>query len=66
MLFVWLNKSPPPEKVLPLVVKRVFTNAIVPIWEDKKFSENKVVVWSVCFGLLISPPLVLSAKNEEI
>jgi hypothetical protein len=22
-------------------------------------------VWSFCFGLLISPPLALSAKNEE-
>jgi hypothetical protein len=33
----------------------------------KMFSilENMVVVRSFCFGLLISPPLALSAKNEE-
>jgi hypothetical protein len=34
----------------------------------KKFLENRVVlrvVRSFCFGLLISPPLALSAKNEE-
>jgi hypothetical protein len=61
MLFLWLNKSPP-EKVLPLVVKKVFATAIFV----KKFLENRVVVQSFCFGLLISPPLVLSAKNREI
>jgi hypothetical protein len=55
----------PPEKVLSLVVKRAFANAIVSIW--KKFSDkHRVVVWSFCFGLLISPPLALSAKNKEI
>jgi hypothetical protein len=32
----------------------------------KKFSENRVVVWSFCFGLLISPPFALSAENREI
>jgi hypothetical protein len=32
----------------------------------KKFSEHSVVVRSFCFGLLISPPLALSAKNREI
>jgi hypothetical protein len=52
------------KKVIPLVVYRVFANAIVPIW--KRFSENWVVVRSFCFGLLNSPPLALSAKNEEI
>jgi hypothetical protein len=28
--------------------------------------KNRVVVWSFCFGLLISPSLALSAKNEEV
>jgi hypothetical protein len=32
----------------------------------KKFFENRVVARSFCFGLLVSPPLVLSAKNREI
>jgi hypothetical protein len=32
----------------------------------KKFAENRVVVRSFCCGLLISPPLALSAKNREI
>jgi hypothetical protein len=31
----------------------------------KKILENRVVVRSFCFGLLIAPPLALSAKNEE-
>jgi hypothetical protein len=31
----------------------------------KKFLENRVVVRSFFVGLLISPPLALSAKNEE-
>jgi hypothetical protein len=34
-----------------------------PFW--KKFLENRVVVWSFCFGLLISPPLALSAKKQR-
>jgi hypothetical protein len=52
----------PPEEVLPLAVKRVFANAFF----GKTFSENMVVVRSFYFGLLIYPPLVLSAKNREI
>jgi hypothetical protein len=48
----------PLEKVLLLAVKRVFAN-------DSNL-ENRVVARSFCFGLLISPPSALSAKNEEI
>jgi hypothetical protein len=59
MIFLWLNKSPP-EKVLPLAVKRFFANAIL-----RKFLENRVVVRSFCFGILIPPPFALSAKNRE-
>jgi hypothetical protein len=29
-----------PEKVLPLVVKRIFTNVIVPIWKKKSFQKT--------------------------
>jgi hypothetical protein len=65
MLLLWLNKKFTPKKVLLLVVKRVFANTIVQNWK-KKFSENRVVVRSFCFGLLISSPLALSAKNKEI
>jgi hypothetical protein len=32
MLFLWLNKSPP-EKVLPLAVKRVFVIEMISIFE---------------------------------
>jgi hypothetical protein len=39
MLFLWLNKSSP-GKVLPLVVKRVFANVIVPIWKKKVFRKQ--------------------------
>jgi hypothetical protein len=59
MLFLWLNKSSP-EKLLPLAVNRIMQFLL------KKFAENMVVVRSFCFGLLISPPLALSAKNREI
>jgi hypothetical protein len=31
----------------------------------KHFFEDRVVVRSFCFGLISSPPLALSAKNEE-
>jgi hypothetical protein len=30
------------------------------------FSENRVVLWSFCFGLVLSLPFALSTKNEEI
>jgi hypothetical protein len=30
------------------------------------FLENRVLVLSFCFGLILSPPLTLSTKNEEI
>jgi hypothetical protein len=36
---------------------------MIQIW--KKFLETRVVVRSFCFGLLVSHPLALSAKNEE-
>jgi hypothetical protein len=50
----------PPEKVLPLAVKRVFANAII-LKSFQKQSGGAVL----CFGLLISPPLALSAKREK-
>jgi hypothetical protein len=34
-------------------------------WLQKKFSEKRLVVQSFCFGLLISPPLALSAKKRR-
>jgi hypothetical protein len=30
-----------------------------------KFLNFNIVVWSFCFGLMLSPPLALSTKNEE-
>jgi hypothetical protein len=63
MLFLWQNKSSP-EDVFPLAVKRVIANAYLFLPFLKKCLENRVVVWSFCFGLLLSPPLALSAKNE--
>jgi hypothetical protein len=60
MLFLWLNKSP--LKSSPLSCQEGFCKCNV----CKKFSENRVVVRSFCFGILISPPLALSAKNREI
>jgi hypothetical protein len=30
-----------------------------------KFLNFNRVVWSFCFGLMLSPPLALSTKNEE-
>jgi hypothetical protein len=48
MLFLLLNKSSP-EKVLPLVVKRVFANAIVPIWKTQSF--QKIGWWCGPFAL---------------
>jgi hypothetical protein len=55
MLFLWLNKIPP-EKVLLLVVKRVFANAIVYNGSnlEKKFSEKQgggavLLLWPINF-----------------
>jgi hypothetical protein len=54
-----------PEKVLPLVVKRIFTNVIVPIWKKKVFRKQGggavLLLWPFNY-----PPLALRAKNEEI
>jgi hypothetical protein len=63
MLFLCLNKSSP-EKVLPLAVKRVLANAICL----KKFSENRVVVRSFCFGINFSPFGIKRQKqrNQEV
>jgi hypothetical protein len=59
MLFLWLNKTPT-EEILTLAVKRVFAN-------DLKLEKQKTGWWCVPFslGLLLSPPLALSAKNKE-
>jgi hypothetical protein len=37
----------------------------IPIWNISNKSFWKVVVRSFCFGLNISPPLALIAKNED-
>jgi hypothetical protein len=65
MLFLWLNKSSP-EKVLPLVVKRVFANVIVPIWKKKVFRKQG---GGACGPFALSYeflPFGIKRQNEEI
>jgi hypothetical protein len=51
MLFLWLNKSPP-KKVLPLVVKRVFANAIFCKTVFRKHGGGTVLLlWPINFSL---------------
>jgi hypothetical protein len=71
MLFLWLNKSSP-WRNSPLSYQEGFCNLndFSPLFANfspfrKKFLEHRLVVRSFCFGPIISPPLAISAENEE-
>ena len=53
-------------KYIEMLILRIYQlKIIMPIWNISTKNFRKVVVRSFCFGLILSPPLALIAKNGD-
>ena len=48
-----------------MLVLKIYQLKIIPIWNISIKNFRKVVVRSFCFGLILSLPLALIAKNGD-